>query len=440
MGLFIPKRIWVEAIALTALFGACSKQPTEATRRDVSLQVYLSLASTATKSVVVKVIAPDIPDTLAFNLNVQNGTASGTISVPTGSNRTFIVSAYDAGGIETYRGQATINVQGSNNPTITITLAPLTGSQPIVVVLGSIVVIVSPAVDTLKTGDTVRLHATVMTASGDTAVPVQWATLNPGRATVDTAGLVTAGSPGAVQIVAIYANVGGGAALQVIPAGNYGLQFSGTEVVVVPDAPVLSPAPNMTLEFWILFDSVAAGQYGVLKDNGTARQYNLAVNGTNSPGPVRHLRTCLATNGNGLNCLDGSTVVPFNAWMHVAMTYDGTTLRLYRDGVLEGSLAIGQPILLNTLPLTMGDNAEQVYSLHGQLDEVRLWNVARTQSEIQGAMSRELTGSEPGLVGYWPLDEGAGNVAHDRTADANNGTLGTGSTPGAPAWVIVGHP
>ena len=85
----------------------------------------------------------------------------------------------------------------------------------------------------------------------------------------------------------------------------------------------------------------------------------------------------------------------------------------------------------------MGDNAERVYSLHGQLDEVRLWKVARTQEQIQTAMTGELTGAETGLVGYWPLDEGTGNIAHDRTANGNNGILGTAFGAGAPAWILV---
>src|SRR6266581_1556717 len=99
MGQLIRNSAGVTIIALAAALGSCAEHPVAVTPHDASLQVYLSVASTAVTSVVVKVTALDIPDTLAFNLNVESGTASGTISVPTGSNRTFIVSAYDAGGI-----------------------------------------------------------------------------------------------------------------------------------------------------------------------------------------------------------------------------------------------------------------------------------------------------------------------------------------------------
>ena len=42
---------------------------------------------------------------------------------------------------------------------------------------------------------------------------------------------------------------------------------------------------------------------------------------------------------------------------------------------------------------------------HGKMAEVRIWNKARTQQEIQMNMFKRLTGQEPSLVGYWPLNE-----------------------------------
>ena len=432
------------ALALTCLVVlSCAKEPTGTkSPGSATLQVFIPLSATAAVgTVVVQITAPDIPDTLAFNLTVVSGTASGTITVPTGSNRTIIVRAFDAGGIEIFRGQKTINVVEGTNPTVTLVLTPLTGNQPIVVTLGSVVLVVSPATDTLKTGDTLRLHATVMVASGDTAVTVQWATLNPGRATVDTAGLVTAGSPGSVQIVATFGGVGGSAQLQVFSSSaNFGLAFHGSNIVSIPDAPALRPSSAMTLEFWVEFDSVPEGQYGVLKDNGTSRQFHIGLNGTNSPGPLRKLRAAIHTT-TGLHTADGATTIPFGVWMHVAETYDGSVLRLYLNGILDGSTTINEAMIGDPVPLTMGNNPEP-YPLHGQLDEVRLWDVARTPQQLLDNLSTHLTGSEADLIGYWPLDEGSGQVVHDRTSNGDNGILGTTPTSDAadPDWVTVSEP
>jgi hypothetical protein len=67
----------------------------------------------------------------------------------------------------------------------------------------------------------------------------------------------------------------------------------------------------------------------------------------------------------------------------------------------------------------MTDNSPRGVYLKGALDEVRIWNVARTQAQIQSSMNQHLTGSEPGLVGYWQFD---GDVK-DKSPYQNNGTI-----------------
>ena len=60
--------------------------------------------------------------------------------------------------------------------------------------------------------------------------------------------------------------------------------------------------------------------------------------------------------------------------------------------------------------------------LEGQIDDIRLWNTARTPSEIQDNMHKALTGNEVGLVGYWPMNEGEGTTVYDK-AGSNDGTI-----------------
>jgi hypothetical protein len=67
---------------------------------------------------------------------------------------------------------------------------------------------------------------------------------------------------------------------------------------------------------------------------------------------------------------------------------------------------------------------DPAYSLveyfHGEIDEIRIWSVARSPEQIRAAMSGRLSGREPGLVGYWAFDDG---TAKDQTGNGNNGVL-----------------
>lgn len=139
----------------------------------------------------------------------------------------------------------------------------------------------------------------------------------------------------------------------------------------------------------------------------------------------------------------GATVVPANEWHHAAIVYDragsGTgTWRLYLDGELDGTLFVGQPpnfactqhFALGTSLTSGGVPASSGGTgyFRGSLDEVRVWNVARSQAEIQANMGKELT-SGIGLVGRWGLEEGSGTTTIDSIAPQENGTL-----TGGPTW------
>ncbi len=67
-------------------------------------------------------------------------------------------------------------------------------------------------------------------------------------------------------------------------------------------------------------------------------------------------------------------------------------------------------------------NGSTTAAFDGLIDEVRIWNVARTQAQIRDNMCRQLTGTETGLVGYWNMNEGTGNTVNDLTPNANHGT------------------
>jgi hypothetical protein len=81
-----------------------------------------------------------------------------------------------------------------------------------------------------------------------------------------------------------------------------------------------------------------------------------------------------------------SAIYPsLNAWHHLAATYDGATMKLYIDGVLSASQAQTGTIATNTNSLTLGNQTGYSEYFGGYGDEFRVWNVARTQAQIQGS-------------------------------------------------------
>ena len=79
-----------------------------------------------------------------------------------------------------------------------------------------------------------------------------------------------------------------------------------------------------------------------------------------------------------------------------------------------------QNIISNDNHLFIGYNTYRQEYFNGIIDEVRIWNVARTAEQIQANINTTLTGQEEGLVGYWNFDDG---TAKDLSGNGNDGTL-----------------
>jgi len=185
---------------------------------EATLAISVNLSGTVVATVVADVTAPDIPTMLVFNIPIVNGTATGTITVPAGANRLITMRGYDAGGVNTHTGSVTVNIQPGTNPTMSIVLTPLTGDVPIIATLGSFVVTVTPPSASLTVAGTAQLAATIKDSNGNpTTGVVAWATHDPGIATVDALGLVTATGAGTTTVSAVFQGVTGVATITVAP-------------------------------------------------------------------------------------------------------------------------------------------------------------------------------------------------------------------------------
>src|SRR6266702_636339 len=188
----------IVALAPLLLLASCNPAPDPPAQGQAHLAVTANVAGTAVATVVVEVSAPDITTPLVFNIVVASGVASGTITIPAGSNRTITIRAYDAGAVLTHSGTATVSVQAGTNPTVSLTPTPLALS--------------------LAGTQTVQLTAAILDAQGHAVTgTVSWATHDPGIASVDATGLVTAIGLGDTNVFATFQGAVGSAAISVGP-------------------------------------------------------------------------------------------------------------------------------------------------------------------------------------------------------------------------------
>ena len=156
----------------------------------------------------------------------------------------------------------------------------------------------------------------------------------------------------------------------------------GSDGAAVPAGDSLNVTNGLTIEAWIHPAAVAGHPMVLMREAaGEEGAYSLGLAG-NKGGLSARIRT---TNG-----LFAATVanaaVPPNAWTHVAATYDGTQLRVYRNGIEVGSTRASGSIVRSTKPLWLGRGAKGD-ALSGVLDEVRVYNRALQAAELAADMA-----------------------------------------------------
>ena len=88
----------------------------------------------------------------------------------------------------------------------------------------------------------------------------------------------------------------------------------------------------------------------------------------------------------------GTAALPLNTWTHLAVTFGAGTLRLYVNGVQVGTQVVSGSLVTSANPLTIGGNGVWSEWFAGLIDEVRIYNRALTQAEIQAGMTQTLGG------------------------------------------------
>ncbi|MFY0628568.1 MAG: BspA family leucine-rich repeat surface protein, partial [Reichenbachiella sp.] len=183
------------------------------------------------------------------------------------------------------------------------------------------------------------------------------------------------------------------------------LDFAGTEHVNLGSSinAVFDGNSNLTLEAWVYptttnADQTIIGNYDAASD----MQYLLRIGGDKAFFYV-------GTGVSAFSGLNGTISIPTNAWTHIAATYDGADMRLYINGVEDGT---GVPLVATfpaqaSLPVTIGGlDGSQYFT--GIIDEVMVWDAARTAGEILSDAENGIAspGSELNLISYYKFNHG----------------------------------
>ncbi len=167
----------------------------------------------------------------------------------------------------------------------------------------------------------------------------------------------------------------------------------------------------LTMEAWVKHDGTSDEDARIIDKIGNDVGYQLSLVGS---GEEVRVQVFLNFIGFATASVTSGREVQAGRWTHVAAVYDGEELRLYLNGEATGTAERSGTIGANSRPLRLGTNTgfDEPTSnfFSGKIDEVRLWDVARSQEDIQSAMEEELVGNEEGLRAYWRLSEPAGTA------------------------------
>ena len=286
---------------------------------------------------------------------------------------------------------------------------------------------------TLTKGGAAVTPGVTLIASGESLV---WTPpLNANGASLSTFtvvawdGALASGSD--VQVKANVAAVNDAPSLAVTNNPN-SVSFNGTSAYLATTNSLLNARPTYTVSFWVkparlTGDQSLVGQndaFEIFLTNGTELRFWNAVSG-------------------GLN-FDLSADLAVGTWTHIGITGNSDVgsngeVKVYVNGVLKQTQTHSEQANYGSSSGVVKaagfvtDNGTAHY-YQGQLDEISIWSVVKSPSEVAALQTLKLSGTEGGLLAYWPLDEGTGTTGANGVSGAPASTnFAFAGSPG-PTW------
>lgn len=221
--------------------------------------------------------------------------------------------------------------------------------------------------------------------------------------------------------------------------GGYALRFDGNDdYATICDNGAICFTNQVTIECWVKIQRKYSDHAIINRFDPTNRARVFLVNifgtcrGDNEAGKVEFGGENAGWAGAN-NWTSTTKKVDDNQWHHIACSYNGITRSIYIDGVLDISASItGNFQAQGTTPITIGGETAARFTL-GCIDELRIWNVARSESELKASMYRELITPNTNLLAYYKMSDGIGTSILDCSGNNYTGSLANGTS-----WIASG--
>jgi hypothetical protein len=176
---------------------------------------------------------------------------------------------------------------------------------------------------------------------------------------------------------------------------------------------------DFTIECWVYPTDHTNWSRVIDFGNGTSDNVLFATSVSTSGKPGLHISG---------SELEANEQISLNQWSHLAVTLSGTTATIYINGIASGTANFPIPanVIRNDNYIGRSNWGWGDPAPDASLDDLRIWNVAKTPSQIQAAMNNELLGNETGLIAYFKFNEGVSCAVNTAiTTLANSASSGS---------------
>lgn len=240
--------------------------------------------------------------------------------------------------------------------------------------------------------------------------------------------------PDSTSVNLVINNAGSEALMyQVFPgelsSGNY-LSLDGSDDYV--STGVWSPGSQWTLEAWVKPSSIPSGRHTIIGGFQSCYDWGIVMHDGYYGISIRPPGGCSVT-------IMSNTPAVLNEWTHVAGTVDGLMAKLFINGELLASAPVETSYSAVLTDVRIGgEYCCSGNNFPGIIDEVQVWNFARSLEDIQTTYFQSVLTPQTGLIGYWNFNDGS---LQDLSGNGHSGTffngasLIAGSAPTVADWI-----